>query len=837
MPSTLGETLLAASRRYGDDVAFQMRRRLRSERITYARAAHIARCVAAWSIRQGLAPGDRVAVWAPNMPEYAILYFGAWLAGLVVVPIDVRTQREVVQRTVAASGARIGFRSAALPESFGASVASYVLEDLAQLVAPCDPLRELPAVGSDALAVIAYTSGTTGAPKGVTLTHANLLAQTAALGEAYPLKRGLVALSVLPLSHIYELTVTFLHGFNSGIHVTYVPRVNTATVVRAMAEDRVEAFVVVPELLRLMLRGIERRVRRDGLGAWWSLAHRLAPLLPFGLRRMLFAPVIGALGGRLDFVGVGGAPLDIGVARAWERMGIHVFEGYGLTESSGGATINSRARQRLGSAGRLMPGVRVRLGEEGEIQIGGPTVTRGYYGDPALSAAAFCDGWLRSGDVGRVDGDGFLYVTGRIAFRIVLPDGRKVYPEDVERELNVDPAVRDSCVVGPRDERGRERVHAVLLLDGTGDADSIVRRANARLADHQQVRTWSVWPDDDFPRGPTLKPDRGVVRAVVEGAPGVAARPVPHAPSADALVDVLARASGREHAAVREDAELERDLGLDSIGRMELLALIEEVLGAAIDELAVGPRLTVAALRELTREVGVQPHPPPGARWPRAPWARLLGDVLFFIACRIQDRWLRLEVVHPERAARIPLPSLIVFNYQAPYAAMTFLRTVPRAPRHRIAIAADADAWSGGRRWQGWLVALAVQAFPMAKSGGASRGSVLEAVRWIEDGYAVLLSPEGGPSMGEEPGEFLRGVGLLAVETGVPIVPFRVEGYSSLYPRHHTPFPWLPERRGTARLIVGEPVTIPAGTTYSEATELAKRAIFAIDARQAAVPV
>lgn len=305
-PSALGRVLLAAAARYGDDVAFQIRRGLRDERTTYARAAYLARCVATWCARRGLQPGDRIAVCAPNMPEYGLLYLGAWLAGVAVVPIDVRTRPEVVERTVAASGARMGFRSAMLAGAFGHSVESYVLEDLVTLIGSEEPSAIVPSITPDALAVIMYTSGTTGAPKGVMLTHANLLAETDALARAYPLKRGLVALSVLPLSHIYELTVTFLHGFRSGIRVTYVRRVNPATIARAMVEARVEAMVLVPELLRLMLRGIERRARSGAGSSLWSLAHRIAPYLPFVLRRLLFAPVLRALGGRLDLVGLGG---------------------------------------------------------------------------------------------------------------------------------------------------------------------------------------------------------------------------------------------------------------------------------------------------------------------------------------------------------------------------------------------------------------------------------------------------------------------------------------------------------------------------------------------------
>ena len=828
MPGTLGEALLAAAATHGPTVAFQIRRHLRFERTTYTEAALHARRVAAWCAAHDLRPGDRIAVHAPNMPEYPILYFGAWLAGLVVVPIDARTRTEVVARTLAACDARVLFTSRALPDSGAPEVETYLLEELLTLVSGSERHGEMPRIGDDALAVIAYTSGTTADPKGVMLTHANLLAEIEGLRLAYPLRPGLVALSVLPLSHIYELTVTFLHGFTSGIRTTYVPRVNAVTIARAMAEAHVEAMTVVPELLRLMLGGIERRARREGMSSRWALAHRIAAHLPFAIRRALFAPVLRALGGRLDFFGVGGAPLDVAVARAWERIGVHVFEGYGLTESSAGATINSRAHQRLGSAGRAMPNVRVRCGPDGEIEIAGRTVSPGYFGDEQRTAATRREGWLRTGDVGHIDRDGYLFVTGRVAFRIVLPDGRKVYPEDVERELNADPAVHDSCVIGLRDEHGRERVHAVLLA--TPDrAEDVVRVANTRLGDHQQIRTWSVWPEPDFPRGPTLKPDRTAIRAALEGAPRPST-PAASAPaSGDPLLAAVARASGRAPGTLRETDALEADLGLDSIGRIELLSILEEELGVAIDELRTGPRLTVAELREIVRDAEPEVAVREGARWPRSWWARAVGDVLIAAASKLQDRWLtELEVVHRERIASIPTPSLIVFNYQAPYAALLFLRSIPSALRHRIAVAADAEAWSRGRSYQGALVALAVQGFPLVKTGGASRDSLMEATRWIDDGYAVLLAPEGGPSMREETGEFRGGVGMLAVELGVPIVPLRVEGYAALYPRHDTPFPWLPEHRGRARLIIGEPVCVTPGTSYAEATALAKRAVLSL---------
>lgn len=185
---------------------------------------------------------------------------------------------------------------------------------------------------------------------------------------------------------------------------------------------------------------------------------------------------------------------------------------------------------------------------------------------------------------------------------------------------------------------------------------------------------------------------------------------------------------------------------------------------------------------------------------------------------------MRLEVVHPERAAEVPLPAILIFNYQGPYAALVVLRALPPPIRSRVAIAADARLWRGRERWQGLLGALAVQAFPFVKSGGAVRPSLEEFGRWLDDGYAVIMSPEGDPEIDGEILPFLGGTGLMAVEMRVPVVPFRLEGYHRLFPRDPQ-FPYLPHRRGRVRLIVGEPLTFPKTTSYQEATDRARRAL------------
>lgn len=268
-----------------------------------------------------------------------------------------------------------------------------------------------------------------------------------------------------------------------------------------------------------------------------------------------------------------------------------------------------------------------------------------------------------------------------------------------------------------------------------------------------------------------------------------------------------------------------RCLGLDSIARLEVVAGIGDELGTSVPELAIGPQTTVAELRRLSAAGGEVAAFRPSARWPRAGWARQVRRLLLWLGFRVQDRWMRMEVVHAERAERLPLPSILVFNYQGLYVPLSILRALPAAIRARVAVAVDSRLWQGRGGWQGPLGALAAQAFPFAKSGSEDvRASLVELGRWLDDGYGVVVSPEGDPERDGELLPFLGGAGLMAVEMQVPVVPYRVEGYHLLFPPPGLRWPYLPNRRGHFRLIVGEPLTFPPAMDYREAAERMRNA-------------
>ncbi len=832
LPSTgswqnLGELVLDGAVAFGSGVAFQIRRGFRIERTTFAEVGTLARKTASWLRAQGLVAGDRVAVWSVNMPEYAVLLFGSWLAGLVVVPVDIRTRQDVADRFMAAARPAIGFKSRLLEGRFGPPVReTYALEDLFDLIRSTEPLLQPPALSRDTLCEIAYTSGTTAAPKGVMLTHGNFLSETEGMQIAFPLNRSDRVMSLLPLSHVFEQAIDLLLTYSFGVSVTYVPRPNAATISRTLREESITCFVTVPELLRTLIAGIERRARDEHKWVLWQLSHKLARGLPLPARRLLFRSVHTAMGGHLRFIASGSAPLDLKSAETLERMGIRVFEGYGLTEVAAAATTNNWTAARLGSVGRPIPGVEVEIAGDGEILLRGGTVTPGYFDNPDLTARSFVDGWLRTGDVGHIDTEGFLHITGREAFRLVLSSGQKVYPEDLEQALNRHPLVKDSCVVGV-DRDGGETVHAVLLMDVPARAAEVIREVNHGLAAHQQISGWTVWSDPDFPRTPLLKVDRKMVQTAVKHQQTQLQVQAPTAPTAVAgpLVSLIARITERPLAEVRDEAELGSDLGLDSLGMVELASAIEDDLGRVVDELRLSPETTVGELRRLVAASPATQTGPRPATWPRRWWARGLRRLLQWIAFRLQDHWMSFEVIHPERAANLPLPCILIFNYQGPYVPLAMLRAMPSRVRSRVAIAVSAHFFKGRDRPAGELVAMSAQGFPFATSEeGAVRPSLEEMGRWLDDGYAVIISPEGGPEENDQLRPFHGGAGLMAVEMGVPVIPFRVEGYGRLFPPN-PPFPYFPNRKGRFRLIVGEALTFSKTTTYQEATERMRRAL------------
>jgi long-chain acyl-CoA synthetase len=525
---TLIELLDRAASRYGDKPALG----LRGDDDTtvtwsYRELARRSR-IAAWRLRAlGLAPGDRILTWSPSTPELPAVYFGSMRAGLVLVPLDLRMAPDAIERVAARAEAQrlvIGTGRDA-PDPREAGLARFPTTRLDTLTAEVDEtfpadweavVDSWPRPQADTIFELVFTSGTTGTPKGVILAHDNVLASVGAMHRVLPPLEHRVV-SLLPLSHLFEQAVALFYALDVGADVLYVRSRNPRVIFEAIRGHRTTSMVLVPQVLELFWAAIEREVEKSGRAAAFNRLRGIARHLPYAARRVLFRRVHAQLGGGLRIFVSSGAFLPPALQQAWEDLGVIVIQGYGSTETGFG-TCTTREDHGLGTVGRPMPPVELRLADDGEIQFRGPTIFKGYWHDPEATAAAFtADGWYRTGDIGRLDDAGRLVLMGRTKDIIVLPNGLNVYPEDIENALRT-AGLRDSVVL----ETKPGRIEAVVLppagRDGRtpeairSEIQAGVKAANATLAQHQRVAAFRIWPDDDLPRTHTLKVKRDVVR-------------------------------------------------------------------------------------------------------------------------------------------------------------------------------------------------------------------------------------------------------------------------------------------------------------------------------------
>ncbi|MEO5885377.1 MAG: AMP-binding protein [Candidatus Limnocylindrales bacterium] len=525
---TLIDLLERATTRFGDRHALGIRRDDGStDHWSYLELGRRAR-IAAWRLRAlDLEPGDRILTWSPSTPELPAAYYGAMYARLVIVPLDLRMSTDAVEGITRASGARhliIGSgRDAPDPREAGLEhFPTTTVEALCAEPADDDPLfppdweARQAAWGrptADELFELVFTSGTTGTPKGVMLTHDNVVASIESFHRIVPPMDHRIV-SLLPLSHLLEQAVGLYYALDVGADVLYVRSRNPRVIFDALREHRVTSMVVVPQVLDLFWSAIEREIEKRGRSATVTRLRGIGRHLPFPLRRLLFRSIHAQLGGHFRLFVSSGAFLPPALLAAWEDLGVTVLQGYGATETGTG-TATTLEDHGPGTVGRAPEGIEMRIVEGGEIQFRGRTVFGGYWNARELTAAAFTDdGWYRTGDLGRFDDAGRLVLSGRIKDIIVLPNGFNVYPEDIENALRV-AGLRDTVVVETRPGK----IEAVVLEDPDATAetfrlriDTAVKAANAALGPNQRLSGWRTWPAEDFPRTHTLKVKRDPVR-------------------------------------------------------------------------------------------------------------------------------------------------------------------------------------------------------------------------------------------------------------------------------------------------------------------------------------
>jgi long-chain acyl-CoA synthetase len=779
---------------FGDRPALRWRQGYRHQGLTFAQLGQAVRAAARRLHDEGVRPGDRVLLLGPSGPEWVAAFFGVVAAGGVVVPLDETTRPEFATEVGRRTGARLqvvhtGFAAAAaLPALPLEGFQPHALGD----AGPFEPVRRRP----DDLLEIVYTSGTTSRPKGVQLTHANVISNVTALRQVMAFPPESRFLSVLPLSHMLGQVLGLFVPLRFG-GTTFFAGTRRPSVLRdCFRRERITVLVTVPAFLDRIRQQVLAAAERQGRGPRLTRALGLARRLPVALRRRLLRRVRHEVFPDLRFVFTGGAALRPDTEDFFEALGIHILQGYGMTEAAPVITSNTLTVRRPHTVGRALPGVEVWTAAEGEILVRGPNVTPGYLDDPEATRSLLEGGWLHTGDVGAADEAGFWRILGRKKDVLIGPSGMNVYPEDIEVVLNRLPGVRESCVVGLEEGGDLRIVGCVLMQEGVSwDARDALARANEQLAAHQRLQEVRRWPQPEFPRTRSLKVQRDAVHAGLQGQTPGQAPAAGLADPGDKLLTLLRECLKLpEGQALGEGDRLTAELGLDSLGRLDLLSRIEEQFGVDLPESAIDDRTTVADLR--SRLAGQSPAATrlPFPRWARRPfWCgvrRLLG-----VAWRPLFRFYFPERSEGQEHLRgLSGPVFFIANHTSNLDTPALLAALPGRWRRRVAVAAAADYWFrpgwgllGGL--PGAVSACVYHAFPFSRTD-AVEASLRYLGELMDEGWSVLIYPEGTRSRTGQLGPFKGGIGLLARAMQVPVVPVALVGCIEALPKgRHFPRP------------------------------------------------
>src|SRR5215467_1324808 len=502
----------------GKEIAYVSRRGFRTLRWTYGRLAELEFRVARELEERKIGKGDRVLLWGDNCGEWVAAFFGVMLRGAVAVPMDRIASADFARRVASDVDAKLVICSQSLAGQIG-DRPHLELEDLVETLGDHSSMPYSPAaLGREDTAQIVFTSGTTADPRGVVLSHGNILASVDPIEREMPKYRKyerifhpIRFLEMLPLSHVFgQFMGMFIPPLIGGT-VFFQDSFKPSDVITTIRRERISVLVAVPRVVESLKSKVEAEFA-PSIKKYWAIAENEK----FLKRWWRFRKVHRGFGWKFWAIISGGAALDQATEEFWRRLGYVVIQGYGLTETSSLISLNHPFKVGRRSVGKVLPGREMKLDPvSGEILVRGANVARQFWQGKEMKPVTGEEGWFRTGDLGAMDEEGNLYFKGRSKNVIVTPAGLKVYPEDLEQALRKQPEIRD-CVVFGIAKGGNAEACAVLLLRNGDSGSTAVANANQTLADFQKIRQWFVWPDDDFPRTSTQKPSLELIRRAAE---------------------------------------------------------------------------------------------------------------------------------------------------------------------------------------------------------------------------------------------------------------------------------------------------------------------------------
>ena len=817
---------------------------------------------------RGIEPGDRVLICAPNSPDWIASYFGIVSIGAIAVPVDDQASVDMLRSVLRHAAPRFAFTSPRHVERLAGSPEAltdhHVLgsEPGSALDGFADgaPTRTAQ-IEQEQIASLLYTSGTTGTPKAVPLSHRNLASDATALIEAGLIGARDRVLMPLPLHHTYPFTVGMLMVLGLGARILMPAGVTGPAITGAAKAGKATAMLGVPSLYEAVWQSIEARVKASGRRKERlfrrllsiSRASRTTIGLPIG--RLLFRSVHGAVGPSLGILGCGGAKLDERLARNLESLGWTVLTGYGLTETSPVITFNSPRKRRLGSEGLPLPGVEIRIdkapGEpHGEIQARGPNVFKGYWENEDATRDAFtADGWFRTGDLGFIDPDGFLHIVGRSKEVIVLADGKNVFPEDVEPRYAT-PLLKEIgiferkgalvAVVVPDEDEVRRRGGLAVLRMLKEELEHLASELPPyqRIIDFRAVR-------EPLPRTRLGKIKRHELPGIFDRADKRELEEVPVELSDEdrALIEATDKTRAvwswleqrYPDRALHLDMSPQFDLQIDSLGWVSMTLELEQQFGIALPAAAVSRVLTlrdlVVEVRRAEEQGGDAASALPAARAqapkPQNAFLRATGGALYGLNRLLLRVLYRLDV---EGADGLPSDCCVAItpNHLSYLDPLAIAAALPRRVLKNT-------YWAGwvGVMYTGALssfVSRSTRVFPVDPDQDLA-GAIGTARALLDRGASIVWFPEGRRSPTGDLLPFRPGVGVLLKDSRCLVVPTHVSGTYEAWPPKRS----RPRAGGRLRVAFGQPVAVSelAAEGRGETDEL--RIVDALERRVAAL--
>lgn len=858
-------SLLDDFARHSGDTAVVAHRGNRRYATTYGQLRLLAGRVSAELAQRGIVPGDRIVLWGENSAEWIGCFFGCLLRGAVVVPLDAAGTPEFAARVINDVNPRLIFGDARLLASVSSGCASDTPRlEFASLRSqlPGQPLFTVSDTVSENMPFqIVFTSGTTSEPRGIVHTHRNVLASLSPIEDemrkhlryerwVHPLR----FLHTLPLSHVFGQFMGLWIPALLGAELHFVDVLEAARTVELVRRERISVLIAVPRVLQLL--------RAHLLSRFPALAKDLAAAEGLRLlkRWLRFRRVHRTLGWKFWAVISGGATLPPELETFWNRLGYALIQGYGMTETSALVTLNHPFKIKLGTIGKPLPGREVRLSPEGEILVRGSMLSDATWEAGAMRPRE--DEWLATGDLAEQSPTGELRFLGRKGDVIVTSSGLNIHPADLEYALQGQPGVRACAVVPCAGAAGPEAV-AVVIFSGTdAELQAAVSAANLKLAEFQQIRRVLRWPELQFPYTSTGKLLRRQVAAWACAT--LAGRSVTSSSSSDTLLQLISEVTGETSPHAGSDAlRLSEDLHLDSLGRVQLQTLIEQRLSVELDNDAIAGVETIGELRSLLGEQFVGPkqtEPSPNLHklaatraaefpevnvpaqeesehvYPRWPWAwpiQILRVSFLELVVRPLVSLLASPTVVREEVTYSDGPLLIISNHVTANDGALVLYGLPAKLRRRVAAAMSGEMLLDlrrGRNQGNWflnfiaplgyeLVTALFNVFPLPRARGFRR-SFAHAGEAMDRGYSVLIFPEGTRTRDGRMHAFRPGIGLLARESAVPILPVALVG---LGPLRVAGRGWF--RSGKLTIRVGQPIMPNADESPKRLTERLELAV------------